>query len=298
MRCTNKSKSIISYCVLCILICMNICGCGDSKIPLDYKVTNDISATGLESRAEGFSTNIAVTDKDVSAKGGFVLEENAAGGLFDVNGKEVLYARSVHERMNPASLTKVMTAICALKYGNLEDTIICSENITNLESGEEVDAQFKVDGNVYLLTDDMINEINVTYILELTYASGINDGNAAKVKPFIYRDETNNKRWEVHIPMEAPTDKMNFSYFGTSDDNSDPEKGLYYVRKGNYPFSFFLADVTVDVFKNTILKGDMNKHDKSGNEGKSIDQFFPKFIDWSQSNGAKSKDWYKHPVAQ
>ena len=175
---------------------------------------------------------------------------------------------------------------------------VVMKKITNLESGEEVDAQFKVDGNVYLLTDDMINEINVTYILELTYASGINDGNAAKVKPFIYRDETNNKRWEVHIPMEAPTDKMNFSYFGTSDDNSDPEKGLYYVRKGNYPFSFFLADVTVDVFKNTILKGDMNKHDKSGNEGKSIDQFFPKFIDWSQSNGAKSKDWYKHPVAQ
>ena len=118
-----------------MLICVNLCGCGSSKIPLDYKVTNDISATGLESRAEGFSTNIAVTDKDVSAKGGFVLEENAAGGLFDVNNKEVLYARDVHERMNPASLTKVMTAICALKYGNLEDTIICSENITNLESG-------------------------------------------------------------------------------------------------------------------------------------------------------------------
>ena len=135
MRCTNRLNRLTAYCVLCILICVSLSGCGKSKIPLDYKVTNDISVTGLESRADGFSSNIAVTDKDVSAQNGFVLEEDAAGGLFDVNNKEVLYARSVHERMNPASLTKVMTAICALKYGNLEDTIICSENITNLESG-------------------------------------------------------------------------------------------------------------------------------------------------------------------
>lgn len=159
-----------------------------------------------------------------------------------------------------------------------------------------VDANFTVDGNVYLLTDDMINEINDTYILELTYDTGINDGKAAKIKPFIYRDEEDGKRWEVHIPLEAPTAKMNFSYFGTYDDESDPENGLFYVRRGNYPFSFFLSNVTIDVFKNTILVGDMKKID--GNEGKPIDEFFPEFLGWSQSGGNKNKDWYKHPVNQ
>ena len=79
MRCTNRLNRLTAYCVLCILICVSLSGCGKSKIPLDYKVTNDISVTGLESRADGFSSNIAVTDKDVSAKNGFVLEEDAAG---------------------------------------------------------------------------------------------------------------------------------------------------------------------------------------------------------------------------
>ena len=135
MRCINRLKKTISYLLICAVLCVSFCACGSSDIPLDYKVANDLSINGIESKAEGFSSNIAVTDKDVNGKTGFALEEESAAGLFDVNAKQVLYAKNVHEQMNPASLTKVMTAICALKYGNLEDTIICSENINNLESG-------------------------------------------------------------------------------------------------------------------------------------------------------------------
>ena len=136
MRCINDHKTKIYSIILIFTLAVGcLSGCAKSTIPLDYKTANDISASNLESRAEGFSTNLAVTDRDVHAKDGFELEENAAGGLFDVNKKEVLYAKQVHEQMNPASLTKVMTAICALKHGNPEDTIICSDNVLNLESG-------------------------------------------------------------------------------------------------------------------------------------------------------------------
>lgn len=147
---------------------------------------------------------------------------------------------------------------------------------------------FPVDGKEYLLTSDIKSEINTTYVLELNYATGIATKNAASVKPFIYRDEANNKRWEVHIPMEAPTAKMNLTYFGKNDDASDPSAKRYYVRKGDYPFSFFLSEASVDVFKNTILL--------RTNESKKIDQFFPQFIGWSQSGGKENKEWYKHPA--
>ena len=164
------------------------------------------------------------------------------------------------------------------------------------DSDEAVDAQFTVDGNVYLLTEDMRGEINVTYILELTYDQGISDSQAAKVKPFIYRNVADNKRWEVHIPMEAPTAKMDYSYFGTGDDASDPENNLFFVRAGDYPFAFFLSGVDVTPFKKTILVGSMDH--KAGNESRPIDEFFPDFLEWSQSKGTKKKDWYKHPVAE
>ena len=88
--------------------------------------------------------------------------------------------------------------------------------------------------------------------------------------------------------MEAPTAKMNLSYFGQHDDRSVPNDKLYYVRKGNYPFAFYLKGVNIDAFKDNILM--------YSNEKKAIDKFFLDFIEWSTSKGTKKKDWYKHPV--
>ena len=75
------------------------------------------------------------------------------------------------------------------------------------------------------------------------------------------------------------------SYFGTEDDLSDPSKGIYYVREGNYPFAFFLSGTTIEPFKNTILLRD--------NEKKPINVLYPGFIEWSTSKGKNNKNWYK-----
>ena len=146
------------------------------------------------------------------------------------------------------------------------------------------EASFTKEGNVYYLTADFKGELGTTYILELSYKNPLSSSaDLASVKPFIYRSEED-QNWEVHIPMEAPTAKMNTSYFGTSDDCSDPSKGLYFVREGNYPFAFYLAGVNISVFENTILKRE--------NESKHIDELFPDFLEWSSSHGATNQDWY------
>ena len=84
--------------------------------------------------------------------------------------------------------------------------------------------------------------------------------------------------------MEAPTAKMNTTYFGTEDDASDPSKGLYFVREGNYPFAFYMHGVNISVYEETILKRE--------NESKPIDELFPRFMDWSTSGGTTNQDWY------
>ena len=146
------------------------------------------------------------------------------------------------------------------------------------------EAKFTKDGNVYYLTDNFKGELGTTYILELSYETPLASSEyMASVKPFIYRSE-GDKNWEVHIPMEAPTAKMNTSYFGTEDDCSDPSKGLYFVREGNYPFAFYLAGANISVFEETILK--------RANESKRIDEFFPGFLEWSTSGGTTNTDWY------
>ena len=152
------------------------------------------------------------------------------------------------------------------------------------EAAEAEDANFTKDGNVYHLTEDFTGELGTTYILELTYSTPLNSSEElASIQPFIYRSE-GNQNWEVHIPMEAPTAKMNTSYFGKGDDRSIPNKGLYFVRQGNYPFAFYLKGADINAFKETILKRE--------NESIPINEFFPGFLDWSTSGGITNQDWY------
>jgi LruC domain-containing protein len=152
------------------------------------------------------------------------------------------------------------------------------------ESTEAVDANFTNDGNVYYLTEDFNGELGTTYILELTYGSALTSAEKlASIQPFIYRRE-GDKNWEVHIPMEAPTAKMNTSYFGKGDDRSNLDKGLYFVRQGNYPFAFYLEGADISAFEKTILKRE--------NESIPINEFFPGFLDWSTSGGITNQDWY------
>ena len=149
---------------------------------------------------------------------------------------------------------------------------------------EEEEFNFIKDGNVYYLTDDFKGELGTTYILELTYGTALSSSaDLASIQPFIYRSE-GDQNWEVHIPMEAPTAKMNTSYFGKGDDRSNPTDKMYFVRQGNYPFAFYLKGADISAFEETILK--------PGNESIPIDQFFPGFIKWSISGGETNRDWY------
>lgn len=141
--------------------------------------------------------------------------------------------------------------------------------------------------NVYLLTNNITSELNATYVFELTYSSAQAIEKLATIEPFIYRDEEDGKRWEVHLPGIAPTTKANMSYFGTVDDASRPHENKWYVRKGYYPFAFYLANASAEMFQGTILN--------QQNESRPISDFYPEFIPWVTSNGKKYEDWYLHP---
>ncbi len=158
----------------------------------------------------------------------------------------------------------------------------------NPATKDTTEAHFVLDGNTYLLTDNIKAELGTTYILELNYElPGLEKiSNVAEIKPFIYRTEGTG-RWEVHIPFEAPTSKMITSYFETMDDKSVPSEGKYFVRSGNYPFAFYLEGANLDNFKETLLL--------RSNESVKIDELYPSFLPWVLSNGTEHADWYLYP---
>lgn len=136
MKCTNKRCAIVSAIMLSLFVCT---GCGQKTYQFAYDPDTNVTGfqiTGSETAAsaEGFASDLCVATNDVDIAS-VDMSEASAAGLFDLNKKEILYAKNVHEKLYPASLTKVMTALVALKYGNPDDIITATENVTITESG-------------------------------------------------------------------------------------------------------------------------------------------------------------------
>lgn len=146
MRCTNNKKSFYRKTALfgCfVLLCTAVTGCGQKKYTFAYDPDTTVTAFRVteNSRAEAyapFASSLCVADTDIAGSGSVNMDEASAAGLFDLNRHEVLYAKNIHEKLYPASLTKVMTALVALKYGNPEDIITVTANAQITESGAQL----------------------------------------------------------------------------------------------------------------------------------------------------------------
>lgn len=87
---------------------------------------------------DGFAKNLCVSAEGNIPLEGVVQDPDQYGGLFDLEGQRVLYGQKLYEKLYPASITKIMTAIIALKYGNLTDLVTVSSEALVLEEGSQL----------------------------------------------------------------------------------------------------------------------------------------------------------------
>ena len=87
--------------------------------------------------ADPFADSLCVVDTDVPSAN-VDMSRASGAALFDLNHSETLYAKNVHEKLYPASLTKVLTALVAIKHGSIDMKLTASGNVRILESGAQV----------------------------------------------------------------------------------------------------------------------------------------------------------------
>lgn len=95
----------------------------------------------------------------------------------------------------------------------------------------------------------------------------------APFNPFIFVDGDRGR--EVHLPDYAPTQKAENSWFGTIHDTSNANESRYYKSGTNLPWAI---NVPVSF--------------KYPKEYTAINEAHKKFIQWAESGGTTSKDWY------
>ena len=111
-----------------------------SSMPkVDYTLKNRFShfynADNSELYCPAFARSLAVVDADSSSAEDF---PPGAGIICKVGGERSLFSKNAFKKMQPASLTKVMTALVALKYGNLSDEVVVGEEVYVNEQGSSM----------------------------------------------------------------------------------------------------------------------------------------------------------------
>lgn len=143
MKITSNSHGFHKIIVILMAAC--ICftgGCGGIGYDMPYTVDSEVSSYRIVNilqetdTAVPFAADLCVVDSDI-ALDAVDMDNVSAAALFDINGEEVLYAMNVHARLYPASLTKIMTALVALKHGTQDMVLTATANVTNLQSGAQ-----------------------------------------------------------------------------------------------------------------------------------------------------------------
>ncbi|MCM1100514.1 MAG: D-alanyl-D-alanine carboxypeptidase [Clostridium sp.] len=140
MKYTNR-RAVIS--ILLSLSVFLFAGCGNLKYEMDYGSVSPVSSFNVTvgqsaASAKPFAADLCVVTGDVADSETVDVSHAEAAVLFDLNNKDVLYAKNAHERLYPASLTKVMTALVALQNGSPDQMLTATNAVKITESGAQL----------------------------------------------------------------------------------------------------------------------------------------------------------------
>ncbi len=142
MRCTSRRGTVERILALLLGVWMigTLTACGTETFSMQYDYEYPVSSYKIlkadeSDLAKSFASSLCVTDANNAGITTVNMSNANAAGLFNVSTGETIYAKNVHTKYNPASLTKVMTALLALKYGELDSNLTVSENAVHLPSG-------------------------------------------------------------------------------------------------------------------------------------------------------------------
>lgn len=130
-------KKIGSFLLAGCLCVTALTGCDGKKNELlSYRIDTSITVSGQNDEIalpqEYLSEGICVIPKKKQTKNqDAIMSSKASLAINDTTGT-MLYSHNIYKKVYPASITKIVTAMVALKYGNLEDVVTVSYNASHI----------------------------------------------------------------------------------------------------------------------------------------------------------------------
>lgn len=140
MKCINKRLTALCIAIAAVMSCT---GCGNLVYDMPYNPAAEVSVFNVFSgqnsaTTEAFAADLCIVTGDYLNEENVDMSQATAAVLFDVNEKEVIFSKNAHERLHPASLTKVMTALVALKNASPDQVLTATSSVNITESGAQL----------------------------------------------------------------------------------------------------------------------------------------------------------------
>ena len=140
VKCINKLIALSL--ILCLSFLMISCGSKEESVAT-YKMYDSsfiygITHNGATANVDLFAKDLCVVGTDDLGTSAVDSQVAGAAGAFNTTKQTVVYAQSMHEKMYPASTTKILTAYIACLYGNLDDYYTVSANAVDQEADSSV----------------------------------------------------------------------------------------------------------------------------------------------------------------
>ena len=131
-----RKKLIAGVCIGVLISSLGGCrmSSGDYLAFPDTAVSADNSIDNRLTQAGFFAENLAIISEEEN-QGEDEELTSGASLLVNTTDNQVLYADHVYDRLYPASLTKLMTALVVLKYGELTDSVTVSYQASHISEG-------------------------------------------------------------------------------------------------------------------------------------------------------------------
>ena len=146
------------YLTILLIIVLTFGGCQKSSDHFfSYKdyISSANTDLGIKLSENDFFAKDLVIAKDDDYNSNDDLVSSKAAFICDTTNNQALYAKNLHERLYPASLTKLMTALVVLKRGELTDSVTVSHNASHIPVAGAKVCGFK-EGDVITL-EDLLN---------------------------------------------------------------------------------------------------------------------------------------------
>lgn len=154
MRCTDNKRKRRSYIrrrrrkriiIKMVLFLFILCTVAGYLVYKDFNKTKNLAAeyeaeTYKISLYEGklYAKDLCVVSENIDAESAPDSNEFTSAALFDLDGASTNYAYNVHEKLYPASVTKILTALVALENADVSEMVTVKAGAEDFAADESV----------------------------------------------------------------------------------------------------------------------------------------------------------------